>query len=137
MKKILLVMLLLSFNAVSAELGGHLLDTKTKDRLALECLDVDCQEGVFILNEKAVDSSLVLNLADRTEFFYDFQQLLLVASTSRPPIPYSWYILNMQKVSKKLRKLFFTTIYNPDYKDQAVRMGHKNFLEVIKAIQNY
>ena len=135
--KILLITLLLSMNAFSAELGGHLLDTKTKDKIAFECIDTDCTEAYFILNGKVMNTNLVMKLDDIQDRFYHLNMILNQASTSRLPIPQIWHIMNMQRVTKKLRKLFFQTIHKPEFKGQAVKMGHKNFVEVVKAIENY
>ena len=135
--KIFLITLLLSLNGFAAELGGHLLDAKTQNKIAFECIDIDCTEAYFILNGKVMNTNLVMKLNDIQDRYYHLNMIIGTASTSRLPIPQIWHIMNMQKVTRKLRKLFFQMIDRPEYKGQFVKMDHKNFIEVIKAIENY
>lgn len=135
--KILLIILLFSLNGFAADLGGHLLDTKTKDKIAFECIDADCTEAYFTLNGKVMNTNLIMKLDDIQDRYYHLNMIIGAASTSRLPIPQIWHIMNMQKVTKKLRKLFFKMIDRPEFKGQFVKMSHKNFVEVIKAVENY
>lgn len=135
--KILLITLLFSLNGFAADLGGHLLDSKTKDKIAFECIDVDCMEANFTLNGKVMNPNLIMKLDDIQDRYYHLNMIMIQASTSRLPIPQIWHIMNMQKVTRKLRKLFFRMIDKPEFKGQSVKMSHKNFLEVIKAIENH
>lgn len=122
---------------MASDIGAHLLDSKTNDKISIHCLDQECRDGVFTLNDSPISSNLKITLDDMNKMYYDFNMIIQVASTSRPPFPQVWHIMNMRRVTLKLRKLFFPMIYKKEFIGESVKMNHKNFLEVIKAIENY
>lgn len=134
--KLVLLIILFTFNVFGSDLGGSLINKKTGDKLSLKCVTDICNEAVFTKNDIEVSTNLILPLDKRDEIFYHFHMLITNASTSRAPFPYSWYIFNMQIVTKKLRKAFPSMI-DSSALNQSVKMNNKNFLEVIKAIENY
>jgi hypothetical protein len=136
MKIVLIGMMIFSLNSFAGFMGGTLKDSKTQDHLGLVCVDTDCRYAVFTKNDVALESNLELDLSDYQETYYHFNMIIQVASTSRPPIPQMWHIVNMQKVTRILRKAL-PLMHKKEAFGQMVEMDHKNFLEVIKAIQSY
>jgi hypothetical protein len=117
-------------------MGAHLVDSKTKDKIGITCIDSTCLDGQFVVNDKVINPGFVLALDDIHDLYYHFRVILIRASTSRVPIPQVWHIMNMRKVTKKLNKVF-PLMVDIEAKSKTVKMSHKNFLEVIKAIKNY
>jgi hypothetical protein len=139
--KILLI-LLMTTNVFALDLmGGKLVDKKTDEYIALHCMHQvldECVEAHFVTGNHILNESLLLPMGDINEDRYErwgiFETITTIASTSRAPFPYPWYLANMRNVTRKLRKAF-KIMMNENQKNEVVKLTHKNFLEVIKAIK--
>lgn len=148
----LLILLLLSTSAFSSDIhqiGGKLINKLKTKSIYLHCDGFDtsgeCHKALFVLDVKGektlLNDTLVLEMGSGDEFYdrwYIFNMLKTTASTSRPPFPYTWYIMNMQTCSKQFMKAFKLM----DMKGKAAlgmtqSTSNKNFEEMIKAIKNY
>jgi hypothetical protein len=134
--KYILISLLFAMNAQAAFMGGTLKNSKTDEQIGIECIDANCEMGFFSLNGTRMNPQFDLDLTDMNDLYYHFNMLTTVASTSRVPIPQIWHIMNMQKVTKILRKAF-PLMVDKSSVGQFEKMDHKNFHEVMKAIQSY
>lgn len=145
MKSIILGLMISFVTTVSASdfFGGKLVDKKTSEAIALKCTlagYVGCEEAVFVLDDKVINERMIVPMTNLDGDYQDrgglFAEITILASTSRVLIPYARYLINMRKITKKLRKAF-KLMMDPSLSAEKVKMSHKNFLEVIKAIEAY
>lgn len=149
MKKLLISLTLLlvttSFAAEFAPTGGVFINKKTKEKIYLGCygyVDGACHKATFILQnksgiEKIINDSLVMIFDNTTDEFhnrwYVYNVLKTNASTGLNPIPYTSYIINMQRSSKLYLDGFKLMDKNNGLKSE-VNLKNSYFKSLLKSI---
>lgn len=147
MKKLLLLTLLLASSVFAAEFaptGGVFINKKTKEQIYLGCygyVDGSCHKATFILkkadDEQIINDSIVLIFDNTTDEFhnrwYAYNVLKTNASTGLNPIPYTSYIINMQR-SSKLYLEGFKLMDKNNGQSTNVLLKNSYFKSLLKAI---
>jgi hypothetical protein len=134
--KLILFTILIITGAQAAFIGGTLKNKKTDELLGLSCSNTECLESQFMFGNGSLNEDLFLDLSDQYDAYYKFNVITTVASTSRAIFPYPLYLINMRRVTKKLRKAF-PMMLDKNAQGQSIEMGDKNFKAVLDAIRNY
>jgi hypothetical protein len=134
--KLFLMLTLFISAANAAFIGGTLQNKKSNAQLGISCANSDCSEAQFLLDNGTLFENMFLDLADQYDAHYKFNVITTVASTSRPIFPYPLYLINMRRVTKKLRKAF-PMMLDKNQLNKSVEMGDKNFKAVLEAIKNF